>query len=132
MERPKRRATWFATLRRDGRLFAALALALFAIQALQPLVAARASEATGTLVICTSIGADPAADGGIVWHEGCSHCIAGACGMSAPAQAATDWSAAFDPAFSHRRPLWSRLDAGERPLPLVEGPPGIRAPPFNV
>ena len=113
MERPKRRATWFATLRRDGRLFAALALVMFAVQALQPLAAARASEATGHLVICTSIGA-------------------GACGMSAPTQAATDWSEAFDPAFSHRRPLWSRLDADKRPLPLVEGPPGIRAPPFNV
>ena len=58
--------------------------------------------------------------------------IAATVGVPLHAQAAPAWSDAFDAVVAHRRAPWDRSEIDDLPLPLVEGPPGIRAPPFSV
>lgn len=132
MDKRQRKTSWFATLRSDGRLFALLATLLLALQMLQPLAAARASEAAGHLVICTALGSEPAEDGTPTWHRGCALCIAGACGLSVPAQPVTDWAAAFEPAAAQAGPHWIWAEPQPLASSYAERPPGIRAPPFTA
>ena len=113
-------------------MFALLATLMLALQMLQPLAAARASEATGHLVICATLGSEPAQDGTPTWHRSCALCIAGACGLSAPAQPATAWAAAFEPAAAQTAPLWAWAEPQPLATAYAERPPGIRAPPFTV
>jgi hypothetical protein len=125
------RPLWFARLRRDQRLFALLALLLVLAHSLQPLAVAQAS-ASGDLVICTMLGAEPLPNGTPVQHDGCGECVISACGLQpavkAVAGSAPAWqplaSVAFDP-----RPA---ADQSPPALWPPERPPGSRAPPFDA
>lgn len=121
---------WFATLRRDGRLFAALAVLLLVVQALQPLAAAAAMRGTGAFVICTSVGMQAQSDtDGTVRHEGCSSCIAGHCGHALP-QAELDRQIVWWRPQPTRSAPAPKLADTPHPLREAAPPPGIRAPPF--
>jgi hypothetical protein len=120
--------SWFARLRRDQRLFAALALFLLFAHALQPLASAQAAT-NGHLVICSAIGAEPLPDGTPVHHDGCGECLVGACGLKTLAKALAIALPAWEPVLVvAEAPLPSRDTISPRSLP-PERPPGIRAPP---
>lgn len=120
--------SWFARLRRDQRLFAALALFLLFAHTLQPLAVAQAS-ASGHLVICTMLGADPLPDGTPVQHDSCGECVVGACGLKTLAKAIVVAVPAWEPVLAvAEAPLPTRDTFSPQSLP-PERPPGIRAPP---
>ena len=126
--RSSARTSWFARLRRDQRLFAALTLFLLFAHSLQPLAVAQAS-ADGHLVICTTLGAEALPDGTPVHHDGCGECVVGACGLKTLAKALEVALPAWEPvAAVAEAPLPSRDTFSPESLP-PERPPGIRAPP---
>jgi hypothetical protein len=120
--------SWFARLRGDQRLFAALALFLLFAHTLQPLAVAQAS-ASGHLVICTMLGAEPLPDGTPVHHDSCGECVVGTCGLKTLAKAIVVAVPAWEPVLAvAEAPLPSHDTFSPESLP-PERPPGIRAPP---
>jgi len=125
------RPTWFATLRRDQRLFALLTLFLVLAHSLQPLAVAKAS-ASGHLVICTMLGAEPLPDGTPIHRDSCGECVVGAYSMQAAAKAII----ASDPAWEPLETVAFDAHPAEHVAPfawiVIEQPPGIRAPPLDA
>ncbi|WP_127520253.1 hypothetical protein [Mesorhizobium sp. Z1-4] len=131
MSKVSRRTSWFESLRREGGLFAALAVLLTVLNALQPLGAAQA--AGQDFVICTLAGAagDEGEPRGM--PEGCPACIGvHHCTGAAAFKAALASEPAFAPPAAVAE---ARLSAefGLIPPGTAAGPPpAIRAPPFIV
>jgi hypothetical protein len=121
--------SWFAALRRDGRLFAIAAALSLVFAMLQPLVPAQA--AADAAVIC-SAHADAATPGKGVPADphDCPCCIFGhICGgLPLHAKALAAGAPAFAPSSTFRHVLANlrAQPAGQR---IAAGPPGIRAPP---
>jgi hypothetical protein len=120
--------SWFASLRRDGGLFVALATLLLVLSGFQPTSVASASG----LVICTSDGAahvplQP------LDHKDCAHCLASsACGgLSITGKLLPSGGLELaSRGFSTPVTPLARSVASEPTL--AGGPPGIRAPPFSA
>lgn len=123
------RPTWFATLRRDQRLFALLTLLLVFAHSLQPLAVTKASAA-GHLVICTMLGAEPLPDGTPIHHDGCGECVIGACGIQAATKAVADFGPAWQPLASVAFEPRPAADLTPAPPWPPERPAGSRAPPL--
>lgn len=136
MNRSADRTSWFAALRRDGRLFAVVGALILLAKVLQPLAEAHAASTGKAWVICTVFGtAKPAdADGTplpAAAADDCPICLAGAPQLdNAPPPSdflSTDW--AFP------EPAQTALVRWPDPEPVLlrpgpaEPPPGIRAPP---
>lgn len=126
-----RRATWFATLRRERGAFAVLAAILLVLQSLQPFT----GLASGVnAVICVGLpdgSKTVVSPGSDSHHENCAKCIAGACGPSAAAKALTNDVAAWVAPVAPILPSLTLLNkhaAMRRPPGAV----GIRAPPAFV
>lgn len=129
-----RRATWFATLRRDRGVFALLAVILILVQSVQPLAAAGAQNLGGMPVICTAMAADDGAaqPGAPLRHESCAKCIAGACGFAPLAKALTPGLPAWAQPAMVALPAW-RLDPPIVAFRDISGrSPAIRAPPVEI
>ncbi|GAB5505008.1 MAG: hypothetical protein Rhirs2KO_01710 [Rhizobiaceae bacterium] len=132
MSKNSHRTSWFESLRREGSLFAALAVLLVLLNALQPLGAAHA--AGQDFVICTLAGATDGSDGepgGM--PENCPACIGfhQCSGIGAPKDLLTS-EPAFAPPAAHAANL---VFAEVRSFPsggIAGPPPAIRAPPFVV
>jgi hypothetical protein len=120
--------SWFASLRRDGHLFALLTLVLTLAHAIQPLALAEAN-ADGQAVICTMIGAEPAPDGAPVRHDRCGACIVGACGLQTAAKADVQSGPAWLPLRTVAFDLCPRTGVTASPMWPPERPAGSRAPP---
>lgn len=127
--------TWFAALRRDGRLFAAVAAILLFAGTLQPLAEARAAETGKAWVICTIFGAAKPADASgdpldAAGADDCPQCIAGHhCG--APTPPAGTGAASPEPVRPDRVAIAAFHADAWSLIPPYRGPPGgIRAPPL--
>lgn len=126
--------TWFDSLRRDARLFAAVGFLALFLGALQPLaVAASASPADG-FVICTTYGVGTAGDDnrGHASDIECPLCITGhSCAFQLMASTPAPSLAITLPAAVETRAAlsWAVVDPGAR---AGDPPPSIRAPPHFV
>ena len=132
MNEVSQRTSWFESLRREGSLFAALAVLLVLLNALQPLGAAHA--AGQDFVICTLAGVTDDSEsepGGM--PENCPACIGfhQCSGAGAPKDLLNS-----EPAFASPTAHAANLVFAEvRSLPpgkVAGPPPAIRAPPFVV
>ena len=121
--------SWFASLRRDGKLFAAVAGLALVFAMLQPIVPAQAAVAD-TGVICSTHAHGAGNDGVPGDHRDCPCCVFGhVCGgLPLLAKALTAHTPAFAPptAVRHAPAVLSSPVAVQR---IASSPPGIRAPP---
>lgn len=125
----------FASLRRDGFLFALLGTLVLFLNTLQPLAASQMPEG-GHLAICTALGisdtgaSDTSSPGPL---DDCPICLIGnACGATAFHKAALAAFAAFPtPATLAAQTLPGLAREGPAEL-LVAPPPAIRAPPLSA
>lgn len=129
MKRSRGRS-WFAALRRDGKLFACVAGLALVFSMLQPLVPAQAAVAD--LGVICSVHADGGVgnDGVPGEHRDCPCCVFGhICGgFPLLAKALT----AHTQAFAHPSTVRHALAVPPAPVAvqhIASGPPGIRAPP---
>jgi|GEM_PF-2420862 hypothetical protein len=124
----RRPASWFARLRRDRVLFAAVGVLALLLSALQPAAAVQNADIRALLILCSDIH-----EGAPVKSPGqgpdCPLCPAGhPCGFHiAPAAPAS--TPLFEPFAPHQgQPALVRA-AGSLPAARGEAPPAIRGPP---
>lgn len=130
MSKARRQPGWFATLRRDRALFAALAVLLLFAGTLQPLAAAKAARFAGLDILCNPLNMADKPEHGRGGPE-CPLCPTGhlcATGMGMDARADAPMSVADRP--GARLPAPARGHAAEGAS--AGAPPSIRGPPFST
>ncbi|EKF20689.1 hypothetical protein [Nitratireductor pacificus] len=126
--------SWFESLRRDAKLFAAVGFLALFLSAFQPLVVAAAASPAGQFVICTIYGVGEASDNssGHASDVECPLCITGhscAFQLAASTPAASPRIALPGAVETGGHCSWTVPDPGAR---AGDPPPSIRAPPLSV
>lgn len=134
MRTGRRADSWFGRMRRDGALFAVLAVLVLIANLFQPLAQAKAAEDGWT--ICTTHGVTRAGDPGDAegGHSGeCTLCIASNhCGSLSVPKLVPSAEPAFAPLKPLRGPAVAIASAAETGPALYDPPPAIRAPPRSA